>query len=242
MISLAITNFNRCDMVLEALRIGLESTKISEIIINDDYSDIKIYNDILYRISLLDNPKIKIYRNNKNLKAFSNKIEAIKKCNNDWIILLDSDNFLTQKYLDSIPFKLDANCFYLPSIAICEADFDYTDYIDISIDKNIFKEGLMAKNKLLTCFNTGNFLINKNTYLSAVNDPSIVEPHGFCSLYPIFLSFKNIDGFRVSIVEGMEYFHRLHSSHDKEMPSWYSATATLSNNFLDMLIKNINTL
>jgi glycosyltransferase involved in cell wall biosynthesis len=44
-------------------------------------------------IKKLNTNKIKVFRNKTNQGAFRNKYETVSKCSNEWIYLLDSDNY-----------------------------------------------------------------------------------------------------------------------------------------------------
>jgi hypothetical protein len=64
--------------------------------------------------------KISIYRNNKNLGTFISKYLAVKRSNNDWVYLLDGDNFLIDSSIGAI-FNLkkwNKDICYLPSTLI----------------------------------------------------------------------------------------------------------------------------
>ena len=102
MITLAITTYNRTDFVIESFSSVLDNDHINEVVIVDDFSDIDIYNDLKSKIESIDNHKIKLYRNDFNLKPLLNKLEAIKFSQNDWVILLDSDNKITNEYVNLV--------------------------------------------------------------------------------------------------------------------------------------------
>ena len=128
-ISLAVTSYNRSNKTVRSFSNVLSDDRITEIIIVDDHSDEKTFNDLSSQINLLGYSKLKIYRNTKNLGAFLNKCRAIDLASNDWIILLDSDNIIDASYLDSLPTELDEKIFYLPSVAECiSPNLDYSRY------------------------------------------------------------------------------------------------------------------
>lgn len=170
MITICIPTYNRFNLVLESFSNVIDSDIISEVIIVDDNSDFEIFEKLKSQIYDLKNQKIKIFRNKENKKAFFNKLECVRKSTNEWIILLDSDNILTQNYIDSIPKDLDKNTFYLPSHAICNSHFlDYTKFSNKLIDKEEYKKiSQMDDIKIQCMLNTGNYLVNKYIYIESV--------------------------------------------------------------------------
>ena len=93
MITVAIPYYNNEKYLEKTLELPLSSDFVSEIIIHDDCSD---------NIIQSDHPKIKIYRNEHNLGAFKNKYLAVSKSTNEWVYLLDSDNYFFENSLDAI--------------------------------------------------------------------------------------------------------------------------------------------
>jgi len=238
MISLCIPSYNRTNMVLESFSNVLESNIINEIIIVDDFSNESNYETLKVLLSNINNPKIKLFRNTENKKAFHNKIEAVKKANNKWIILLDSDNILTQNYIDSIPKELDEKIFYLPSRAICESPYlDYRNFSGLIIDKTEYKKLANSDDpKTLCLFNTGNYFFNKETYLDSIRlDEELMDCKALDPFYQIYLGFKYIHNFKLNVVQGMEYYHRLHTKDTGESQSYYTQNSNESVEFLKLI-------
>ena len=170
MLSLCIPTYNRSQFVIESFEKIIHDDLITEVIIVDDNSDNSIFEKLQNLIDELKNPKIKLFRNNENKKAFLNKLECVRRSENDWVILLDSDNILTQDYIDSIPKELDKKTFYLPSHAICDSPFlNYKKFSNKSIDKVEYKILSQSDDVNVQCMlNTGNYLVNKSTYISSI--------------------------------------------------------------------------
>jgi len=241
MISICIPTYNRTNMVLESFSEIIDNEIISEIIIVDDNSVIDMYNDLSKMINNLNSNKIKLFRNEKNKKAFLNKIESVSRAENDWVIILDSDNILTRDYIDSIPSELDETTFYLPSRARCDSPYlDYRDFVNINIDKNDYKNLDMNNVKVQCLLNTGNYLVNKKTYLKAFElEENILECYALDPFYHTYLCFKNIDNFKLNIVTGMEYYHRLHNGGGLESNSYYIENSYNSSQFQKQLVNRI---
>ncbi len=96
-ITLGIPTLNRFDSFLKNnLEKYLQNKLIDEIVIVDengqDYEKINYY---------FDHEKIKVFKNEKILGPFLNKLEVLKKSKNDWVALIDSDNFAEENYFKS---------------------------------------------------------------------------------------------------------------------------------------------
>ena len=174
MISLAIPNFNRSDFVTESFIQVINNDLISEIVIVDDCSDNIVYIELWNLINDLNNDKIRLHRNNVNLSPFKNKYEVVKKCNNDWVILLDSDNIIDNDYVEIVD-KLDKedDILYCPEVlyrlnknSIC---FNFREFNRLTIDKNNVKKHIDAGN-FETWLNSGNYFLNKERYVNIVEN------------------------------------------------------------------------
>jgi glycosyltransferase involved in cell wall biosynthesis len=240
MYTLGIPTFNRWSMVADSCRDVIGDDRITEVLIVDDASEEASYEKLLIEVQKLNSDKIKIIRNEKNKKAFFNKLTVIEEAKNDWVILLDSDNKITPDYLNSIPKELDVNTFYLPSMTHGSwSSFNFTKHNNAVFDKLQYKQ-LMTQNlshEDACMLNAGNFLVNKNTYKQSIDlETSLLDPYGIDPFYQIFLGFKNINDFKIMVVEGMHYYHRMHNSFDQgEMGSWWVQNSQKSLEFLETL-------
>ena len=217
MITLAITTYNRTDFVIESFSSVLDNDHINEVVIVDDFSDIDIYNDLKSKIESIDNHKIKLYRNDFNLKPLLNKLEAIKFSQNDWVILLDSDNKITNEYVNLVwSLQKNENTLYLPQKLLHfddEVISDFSKYGNVFINKKNIKNYLVVS-EITTILNVGNFFINKKKYLDAFDNTKVeknLETND--ALYFSFLWL--INNSNIEIVNGLNYYHRQHGG------SWY---------------------
>ena len=103
MFSLCIPTLDRFDSFLKKnIQKYLDNELISEIIISDENgNDIKLIKE-----NFTENSKLKLFKNEKILGPFLNKLKCCKHAKNEWIVLLDSDNFadidyfkISQKYI-----------------------------------------------------------------------------------------------------------------------------------------------
>ena len=239
MITLAITNYNRSNLTIESFERVINNPLISEIVIVDDKSTESIFQDLTEKIKNINNSKIKLFRNSENIKAFSNKIESVKKSSNEWVIVFDSDNILTEDYLYSIPQKLESNFYYLPSHAMCASNYlDYNKFANTVIDKNDFKNLVSSEDIITHCLlNTGNCLVNRNTFLEAINcEPYLLNCYAADCVYLIYLAFKNTRDFKLKVVDNMKYYHRINSkNYGNEQTSYYEENSIQSEKFVSYL-------
>jgi glycosyltransferase involved in cell wall biosynthesis len=203
MISLCITTYNRYEMLLESFAQVLDDDRISEIVIVDDCSTDEIYGKIL--AAVFDMPKVRLYRNHKNLGMSLNKKRAVELAKNEWCILFDSDNVIGPDYLDalfSIPLHFESTI-YCPSFA--KPQFDYRLY-----QNYIFTPERAALNisnsDAEMLFNTCNYVVNREEYLKVYQHNP--EMKGTDTIWFNYLWLKAGNSFYV--VPGMEYYHRVH--------------------------------
>jgi glycosyltransferase involved in cell wall biosynthesis len=241
MITLAIPSYNRSHYVIEAFLRVLDDSRISEVLIVDDFSSEIEYSKLENLISsfsdLTSFSKIRLIRNEKNLGSFFNKKKCVEESKNDWIILLDSDNSIDVRYLDSIINKKDPKILYTPSHAECNSRLlDYREYSNEIVDKNRYKKILKEERNLSwdCILNTGNYFFNKKSYLECINREKIlVNSFAADAFYLIYLWMKNIEDAKLEVVSGMEYSHRLHEQ------SHWSMNSQSSDNFVLKIIDDI---
>jgi glycosyltransferase involved in cell wall biosynthesis len=207
MITLCLTNYNRTDLLFESFAQVIDDDRISEIVIVDDHSDIEVFNRVFeYTRSI---PKVKLYRNNRNLDCYRNKREAVSHAHNEWVILFDSDNIMTKAYLDAL-FAVEQdwiapnNIIYQPSAA--RPHFIFTSYSGLIVDKyNVSLH--IEESAFSTMLNAMNYFVNRDEFLR-VWDGSI-DPVTSDSLFQNYNWLKA--GNSIYVVPGLEYEHRVHN-------------------------------
>ena len=121
-ISLAIPADNSSKFILDTLKYVIDNERVDEIIISDDFSD--DYEQLIAKIKGVS-PKIKVFKNKQNLGGFGNKYVAISKCKNRRAILLDSDNSLSENYIDKL-FEIpewESDMIYCPDFGKSELNY-----------------------------------------------------------------------------------------------------------------------
>lgn len=219
-ITLAIPFYNTSQYFLEAVEYALSNDFVSEIVVNDDCSNEEEWNNLNAIVNTLNNPKIKLFRNEANLGGFRNKYIAVQNSTCEWVYLLDSDNHPTEKTLDLIKNIEDPDpdfCYIPQTLLLYNKSEEYTNqvtynfkYEKIGIDEA--QDALLKKTKMFDWFlNTGNFIFNRDKYLERLKGGylNLEEPVYACSIAFSYHWMSN-GGF-YKVVTGMEYYHRLRS-------------------------------
>lgn len=201
-LSLAITTYNRDSLTLKSFANVLHDPRIGEIVIVDDCSDARIFDNLCNTVKGIE--KVRISTNEINLGMMANKALAISKCLNEWVIIFDSDNVISPAYLDSVErITLNPDIIYCPSFA--RPTFDYRRYAGMTI-------GIPQAKKMLNepmgnaCLNTCNYLVHRDTYLSVFTQDNNVKGTDTLSFAYQWLK----DGKKMHVVKGMEYDHLIH--------------------------------
>jgi len=217
MFSLCITTLNRFDDFLKKnIPKYLENGLISEIIISDEASsdDFKLLQE-----HFPDNGKLKLLKNETILGPFLNKIRCCKEASNEWIVLLDSDNFadiddyfkIAEKYIaSSSSLNINEKTILSPSMA--SPNFDYKFLANIILTKNNIRN--YYNNPMFNCFiNTGNYIINKNLIdtLNFEKDIELIQKSSACDVKLMNTLFlEQFENFNIHVVENMKYNHVVH--------------------------------
>ncbi len=205
----------------------LKNPLISEIIISDENGEDakKIYED-----EALIDPKIRIYVNEERLGPFYNKLRATRLATNDWIALIDSDNFADEDYFKEaatfiVKRRPSSHSILAPSAAnpgknISEyqthAGFNFRAFAGYNINLEYFKvmteDKFRRHNQLLLLFNTGNFILHKSLVqsLDLIKEDSKFKTDFFDVLYFNTLLFEQIPELNFYVVPKMSYLHSIH--------------------------------
>ena len=232
-ISLAITHYNRSNLIAGALRNVLMDERINDVIIYDDCSSMDEFSKMQAITKKMSN-KISIYRGEKNLGPYHSKVTAISKCKNEWAIILDSDNALSRNYVDRL-YQIstwNTNLIYCPSFA--EPNFDFRQFTNTELTLYKIKE-LILKNEniklLRSLLNDGNYFINVPKYIecSRINEFNSVPAADVIVFNYSWLQ----QGYSLYILNNLNYYHRIHSG-SFQMSSWRN-----SRQIVDGIIKSI---
>lgn len=209
MLSLAITHYNRYEMVVESFAQVIDDVRLSEILIMDDCSTDGSYEKL--RDHFKGNEKVRVIRQASNRGMLVNKADAVAHANNHWVVLLDSDNIIGKSYLDSLwhmgvyhgPPQLYPETIYVPEYA--KPQFDYRQFAGKKFNRHNSID--LIKDDMGNCLlNTCNYLVHRDTYGKVFEENP--EMRGTDTLWFNYLWLKSGNSFYV--VPGMQYYHRQH--------------------------------
>jgi len=229
-ISLCITTFDRDKMLFECFKDVIDDDRVSEIIIVDDVSKDNYYQAIKEYCKYI--PKVKLYRNEKNLQCYRNKREAISKATNEYVIIFDSDNVITKDYIDKVfSVQWDSKTILAPEKA---GQFDYRRYAGNKITRrNVAK--FMDKPMFDTCLNTMNYFVNRDEYLR-IWDGS-VEPWTADTIYQNHRWLDNDN--TIYIMPGLQYFHRVEYEDDSQNKSHFKQHIRKTGAYLRVTVERL---
>lgn len=223
MLSLCIPTKNRWNFLKINLPIYLDNPYIEEIIITDENGEDSEEIQKVYK----DNDKIKVFINDKVLGAYLNKRKCVSLAKNDWVCLMDSDNFAPLSYFEAWNTcikdnKLNNDFIYAPWRTIPQQSHPGFDYMKFTEEYNFEKcKELFDKNpfyenqNIFKCMlNTGNYIINKEIYNFCFTDENLKHVEDNCKgLDVLFQNYLLLTkgNCKLVLVPNMEYHHIVHS-------------------------------
>lgn len=213
MFSLCITTWNRWSFLEKNIPKYLENELISEIIISDENgNDIKLIQEHFPNQS-----KLKLFKNDSMLGPFLNKMKCCKHASNEWIALIDSDNFVdldyftkANQYISSNISLLNKETIIAPSLA--SPNFDYGFLANVILTKNNIKS--YKSKPMFNCFiNTGNYILNKNLIhnLNVEGELELMKTSSACDVkFMNTLFLEQFPNLNIHIVKNMKYQHVVH--------------------------------
>ncbi len=231
-ISLCIPTYKRFNFLVKYIPNYIENNYIDEIIItDDDGEDFELLNKYFNNSS-----KLKIYKNEKRLKPFLNKEKAVSLCKNDWVCIIDSDNFADNTYFkywfEYINQKgLDSKIIYCPSGTLPQGNFDFGFMLNKEVNINNIKEFWKIHN-FGVFMDIGNYIFNKNEYLYNPGNREYENMDITDVKYRNYFMLSN--GCKMVAVPNMKHLHIRHSD------SYYSEIN--KNPHFENLFQNIDKL
>lgn len=200
-LTLALTTFNRYELLKESFAQVITDPRIDEILISDDESDWEIYTQVNSLTNL--NDKIKVTRQLNNRGMGKNKADVVALSKNDFVVLFDSDNVITPSYLDALPDELFPDTIYMPSFA--RPEFNFRQYEGLLFDRENVGKYIKDPpfNVLLNCCN---YVVPRLTYGEVYKfDPEVKGAD------TIAFNYRWLEaGYKFYVVPGMEYTHKVH--------------------------------
>lgn len=175
-------------------------------------------------------PKLKLHKNTRQLGAYFNKQECVKKAHEHaspkgtgcWVALIDSDNFAP---LDTffIPWlnyvtttvAADENKVYAPASNIDPATQQKTDFSLFNVlDSSNVRSAFYRFRQSFTLLNTGNYIVHSSTYLRRCDLLPLMELVQRRRLTASDVAIRALalfsTGAVLQIVPGMSYEHSVH--------------------------------
>ena len=228
-LSIAIPTYESSQYVEEGIKRVMNFKCVDEVVIQDDKSSDQSYRELEQIVNSYSNKlSIKLFRNEKNVGAFGNKLLNIKNCSNDIVYQIDSDN-ITDTNLDLIITQInDKNIIYLPSkiyqfrkyknisklfsvfwkkykVTYSDSDFLY--------DLSVCKKGINEQEKVTVdkninwVLNSGNFIVDRNIYLEVMEPIFIDEfrpPMDAVAISYYWLESEK----KIKTLKDLKHFHR----------------------------------
>lgn len=250
MFSLCIPTIDRFDSFLNKyIKKYISYEYVDEIIITDENgNDVDKIKEVYP-----NNNKLILIKNEQRLGPFLNKLRACKLAKNEWIVLMDSDNFADEDYFITVKnyientikdIKDKKNIILAPSKA--RPNFDYSHlsgfiYKNGSFENNLNMEKILMKHNnspSTTLMNTGNYVINKYLIhnLNIDNEMHNIGLSSSCDvIYFNTLLFEQLD-LNLHVVSNLEYDHVVHDG------SIYIQTSRLYKDFANIIYNRYNNL
>lgn len=217
-LSLCVTTYNRYQLTIDSIAKVIDDPRISDIVILDDCSTDG--SGELLRKRFIDNPKITVLFQVVNKGMSQNKHDAIKHAKNEWAIIFDSDNVIDKTYLDAFETYItdnrgvpnlsavDKEFIFCPSFA--KPDFDYRAFAQGAPTHGIYNAKDAARciidSRFNCLLNTCNYIVNRDFYLATYK----YNPEHIAS-DTIWHNYNHLKaGGKLTVVPGMQYFHRVH--------------------------------
>ncbi len=206
-VSLAFTTYNSANYMLQQLErdyFSMSGGLVDEIVIQDDFTD--DYNILKEK----ETERIKVFQNPHHTFPLLSRVNLLNNCNNDWVILMDSDNFLLEKSFEAIKgLNLTAGTIFVPGFAYPAFDFR-SQYSDTIIDLNLAANRVSQPgvNWMDVLLNTGNFLVPRKEYLEVAKD---IDPSfSACPYEVIYFNYLWLkSGRTIFCSKDYEYEHSL---------------------------------
>jgi len=221
MISLGFTTYNSADFIERQIQkdyFSMSKGLISEIVIQDDHTE--DYQKLQHLVST----KIKLHQNKEHLSPLLSRPNLVSNSKNDWVLIMDSDNFLNSENFFIIRnILLQEDTIYCPAFA--KPNFDFRKYNGKFIDIN-FAQKEFNDLSMQIFLNTGNYLVNKKKYLEV--SKKIETKYNKFTVDVIYYNYLWLsEGYKLFCMENYEYDHTLRGD------SYWQTTHSISGDVLN---------
>jgi len=215
-LSLCIPTMDRWNFLKVNIPEYLKNPYIAEIVISDENG-----HDAEKIRETFKDPKIRISVNETRLGPFLNKRKVVSLASNDFICLMDSDNFAPLAYFEawvkwlkgSPPSELTI---YSPCRTIPQANhdgFDFRHMNGVYITNKNYKYYWKNIHVAIILYNTGNYIVSKKLYMTTETDAHLKHLETAKSpdvMFQNYFMWKN-NNMNMVVVPDMEYHHIVHN-------------------------------
>lgn len=202
----SFTNFNRTNLLFEAIEPFIPDDRINEIVIYDDASNDDVYQTILWKYNGID--KIKIYHGEVNIDCYKAKRRAVELATNEWVLLLDSDNIFSPEFIETIFSQQPFNKTWAYAPEWARPHFNFRAISGTAISKNNVAS-VLPNGSCETMLNAMNYLVNREEFLRVWGLSGYIDPVTSDSLFQNYNWLKG--GNTIYVTPGLQYDHRVHS-------------------------------
>ncbi len=205
-ISVAIPHYNYGSKIHQALKNIWNDERIDDIVIVDDYSSESSFSSLKRNCEYFCR-KIRLFRQERNRGGLATKLEAVSRCRNRWVILLDADNTLFPCYTDAL-FRLAE---WSPDTIYCsDRPFPFLDFTDLGgriLDFDAVCTLVKEERLPFAFLNDGNYFVNRDTYLDIMDELIRCQVYASDVLFTNYVWLSN--GNKLHIVKNVRYYHRV---------------------------------
>ena len=212
-ISLGIPTYNSSKYLWDCIKTAINCDFIGEIVIHDDGSNPSEYGNICKILNSLNTDKIRICRSEINQKAFINKYFTVANCKSEWVYLFDSDNWFDECILDRIKnldYSKTDTCYIGSKLLMTDGNITEYNYEDKIFDLNVTKKYIESSMHKLSWFlNSGNFIVNREQYLTTQQKFFMNFPYHANVDVLLFSFYWLTNGNKYEIVDDWYHHHRI---------------------------------
>lgn len=179
---------------------------------NERYREVKVTGDP---------KKIRVINLDRNVGAYRAKHYAISEAKNDFVLLLDGDNFLLESTINNLAVEQKSYTEILcPNVQVMNHNYldiwDARNFRRLGFDSLDFKKLIGAHPELVMgtdlgkFLNTGNFLVPRISYLEISSKVQTLSPVAGAQDAMLLTIAWLLNGYSLRIVPGFHYFHRIH--------------------------------
>ena len=212
MLSIAIATMRRWDFLKDSIPVYLARPEVKEVILCDETGE-----DCAAALAspFGTHPKLRLVTNEKRLGIYQNKRKALSLAKGEWVAVLDSDNFFSDEWFDTL-LRCDfsnkkqiygsADCKFINNITN-EITYPLKAFSGLTLSRENWNT-MFQKERWTWILNDGNWVVPKDTIYCLPDFPE-KNLHAADAIYMLRLFIKY--GYKITFVPDLEYLHIVHS-------------------------------